>query len=337
MAATTNPLHNSHSPTAPPISTKAFTIAGVLTTVYGLDEVPSSATSIACLWLLHPRLQTHATMAPIAASTINAWNARKPSTKGLIAVSFDQRNHGTRLVSPLSNEAWRQGNPRHAQDMFSSYHGTSQDTSLLITYLPSYIFNTPSSPQITQHLVLGVSLGGHAAWHCILHDPRITAAVVGIGCPDYTRLMMHRAEKSKLKTWTSSSTPGSEFLGSEDFPKALIEAVKTYDPAGLLLSAGSKGTEDIKEDLVRERLEGKAVLNLSGADDKLVPYAAGEPFVNALKGVIGRNAGMGVRFEDRTFEGVGHAFSKDMVECAVGWICDVLGERKGRRGSLSKI
>ncbi len=65
-------------------------------------------------------------MAFVAASTINAWREEKQKSKkekalGLICVSFDQRNHGSREVNALSNEAWRGGNRTHAQDMFASY------------------------------------------------------------------------------------------------------------------------------------------------------------------------------------------------------------------------
>lgn len=64
-------------------------------------------------------------MAGIAQSSIADWNTRvregRAPAKGLIAVAFDQRNHGERLVDALGNEAWRQGNPRHAQDMFSVF------------------------------------------------------------------------------------------------------------------------------------------------------------------------------------------------------------------------
>jgi pimeloyl-ACP methyl ester carboxylesterase len=334
--ATLNPLNGSHSASDPTISSETFTIAGLLTTVYGLSEISSSATEVACLWLLHPRLQTQKTMAPIASSTILAWNKHVADAKAgknpkaLIAVSFDQRNHGSRLVDPLANEAWRQGNPRHAQDMFSAYHGTATDTSLLITHLPSYILSSPSSPPITQHLVLGVSLGGHAAWHCILQDPRITAAVVGIGCPDYTRVMTDRAAKSKLRSWTSSNPPGSTFLGSEDFPKALIEAVAKYDPAGLLLPGIEPGVsltlvQALRfKQLLQQHLKGKAILNLSGADDKLVPYAAGKPFLKALKKTVSDDPALGIIVDDRSFEGVGHAFTRDMVNDSVQWICDLL-------------
>lgn len=111
------------------ISRRIFPVAGIQTAVFGLDELPPQATEIACLWLLHPRLATQERMVPIATAVIKDWNKRiqdgragsgKP-VKGLIAVAFDQRNHGTRLVDPLCNEAWRQGNPRHAQDMFSVF------------------------------------------------------------------------------------------------------------------------------------------------------------------------------------------------------------------------
>lgn len=113
----------------PSISRKTFPIAGILTTVFGLDELPTNASEAACLWLLHPRLATQERMSGIASSTITDWNNRirdsRPASnqpvKGLIAVSFDQRNHGTRLVDTLANEAWKQGNPRHAQDMFSVF------------------------------------------------------------------------------------------------------------------------------------------------------------------------------------------------------------------------
>ena len=66
-------------------------------------------------------------MAPIACSAVNDWNNRlkhrrdREDSPGLIAVSFDQRNHGSRKIDPVANEAWRSGNPRHAQDMFSIF------------------------------------------------------------------------------------------------------------------------------------------------------------------------------------------------------------------------
>lgn len=123
----TDPLKtfdSSGRPKPAAVSQKVFAIAGISVTVFGLEELSSQATGVACLWLLHPRLATQERMTNIAASAITDWNGKtkgNQSAKGLIAVSFDQRNHGTRMVDPLANEAWRQGNPRHAQDMFSIF------------------------------------------------------------------------------------------------------------------------------------------------------------------------------------------------------------------------
>lgn len=75
-------------------------------------------------------------MAGIATACISDWNSKDQQTlsgKGLIAVSFDQRNHGTRLVDPLANEALAQGNPRHALDMFSIFREYNQN--LLLSFL----------------------------------------------------------------------------------------------------------------------------------------------------------------------------------------------------------
>ena len=122
----TDPLKsvNDSGSVAVAISEKVYVIAGISVTVFGLEELRKEASEVACLWLLHPRLATQERMTSIANSAITDWNTKNrdtPTAKGLIAVSFDQRNHGTRLVDPLGNESWKKGNPRHAQDMFSIF------------------------------------------------------------------------------------------------------------------------------------------------------------------------------------------------------------------------
>ncbi|KIW09033.1 uncharacterized protein PV09_00926 [Verruconis gallopava] len=341
--ATNNPLENIYSASSPTISSTVHAIAGILTTVYGLRELPSDIKELAVLWLLHPRLQDQTSMAPIAADAINHWNARNDrGKKGLIAVSFDQRNHGSRLVNKLANEAWRQENPRHAQDMYSIYQGTAMDTSLLLTHLPSYL--PLHLPQPAEHLVLGVSLGGHAAWHCLLQEPRITAGVVVIGCPDFSRLMLQRAEKSRLKTF------GPNFLGSPDFPPALVQAVCESDPAGLLLPPEMRAPAQVHDivpfTFARERLStllsatlgNKSILNLSGGADKLVPYAQSETFLRFLKAAIDPEKGWwknnGVVLEDKIFDGIGHEYTHEMRDVSVKFIADVLaGKVKNAAGS----
>ncbi len=66
--------------------------------------------------------------------------------------------------------------------MFGIVAGTVADTSVLMDVLPAYLF-PDGGVQVAHHLVLGVSLGGHSAWQLVFADPRITAAVVVVGCP----------------------------------------------------------------------------------------------------------------------------------------------------------
>ncbi|CAL5866606.1 uncharacterized protein PFLUO_LOCUS815 [Penicillium psychrofluorescens] len=354
-------LDTSGRPKPTGVSQKSYAIAGIQVTVFGLDELRPQAKDVACLWLLHPRLATQERMTGVAESALSDWNGRikdSPSAKGLIAVSFDQRNHGTRLVDPLANEAWRQGNPRHAQDMFSIFQGTARDTSLLMDYLASFIFPN-GEHTIIENLVLGVSLGGHAAWSCLLHDPRITAGVVIIGCPDYINLMVDRARLSKLPSWTKSNPPGAEILGSEAFPTSFVDIVKQYDPASLFLSqvdcGAGKGplregplpdpTEKEKQalrPLLTRCLAGKRILNLSGGVDKLVPYHRGEEFLKWFKKAIspdGWFADGAVSFEDIIDQSAGHEVTAKMVDEAVRFISETLAADAGRKGSVreSKI
>ena len=130
--ATLNPMEKIFPTHPPPVSKETYVIGGILTTVFGLAELLQDSKNVACLWLLHPRLQSQKCMEPIAASIINDWNsqlklkaAKGRVAPGLIAVSFDQRNHGSRQIESVANEAWISGNETHAQDMFSSYRQLS--------------------------------------------------------------------------------------------------------------------------------------------------------------------------------------------------------------------
>ena len=349
---TPNPMAGTYSAVPSPVSKTSVTVAGILTTVHGLKELPHEGSEVACLWLLNPRQQSQASMEPIAASIISGWYSHPTTPKedqqslGLIAISFDQRNHGSREIDKMANEAWRAGNEKHAPDMLGIYHGTSLDTSQLITYMPSYIFPR-SERTIINHMVLGVSLGGHAAWHCIIHDPRIKTAVIVIGCPDYAALMSDRARLSKLESWTQSD--GSRFFGSEDFPPSLIEAVETFDPAGLFLGSPTsrqsgkydevpEGEEKQRLSNLMKSLDGKRILNMAGGADKLVPYSCCQPFLRWFQRATQPGGWFGgtVTFEDIVFDDVGHEMSLGMGIKASQFINDslkLLLEEVSRRSS----
>lgn len=221
-----------------------------------------------------------------------------------------------------------------------------------MNYVTSYVFPR-SEHLIANHLVLGVSLGGHAGWHCIMHDPRITTAVVIIGCPDYVRLMSDRARLSKLATWRNSDPPGTSFLGSTDFPEGLLEAVGRYDPAGLLLGRIASHDDSVYNrdptpserkrllPLMRSSLQGKRILNMAGGADKLVPYKCGEPFLRWLKNATASNGWFnegGILIEDIVFDGVGHEMSPDMVKEAHRFVIEALEQTPTESmGRTSKI
>ncbi|KAI0098879.1 hypothetical protein GGR51DRAFT_565285 [Nemania sp. FL0031] len=331
MAETNNPM-TAGAPTTsendPTVSKTTLPIAGLLVDVYGLAELPPTATAVSCLWLHHPRLRTKDDMAPVAHEMVSAFNASPTSTRGFIVVAFDQRNHGSRLVDKTANEAWRQGNATHAQDMFGTVSGTVMDTIHLLDVLEGYLFGAGGGPgvsprgesrHIDSNLVLGVSLGGHSAWQLLFAEPRVTAGVIVIGCPDYMSecllpsrsnakgvmntewfrgvftdndslpldMIQDRARLSKLQTYTVDE--GVSFMGSKDFPKALIGACKKHDPKAILFGTGEVSTQPstTEQDRLRPildlRIRGKRFQVLSGGADKLVPYRAGRQFLEFFK------------------------------------------------------
>ena len=202
---------------------------------------------------------------------------------------------------------------------------------------------------LVDHMALGISLGGHCAWQCALHDPRITTVVVVIGCPDYINLMKQRARLSKRDSWWKTSSPGAEFLGSVDFPHGLVEAVKTYDPAGMFIGTNRNSTEHYLDptpeqqrtliSLMERTLKGKRILNMAGGDDKLVPYAQGNAFLSWFKRAIGPDGWFeqgDIHFEDHIYHGVGHAMSRDMVNDATAFIIHSLNEWETKKPAFKK-
>lgn len=324
-----------------PVSWKRINITGLLVTIYGLEELPDDLGELVCFWLLHGRGDTQDSMGLVAGAFINAWNSkRKPGQKRLICVCIDQRNHGSRLVDNLSNVSWKQGNPNHGPDMFNTYSGTALDVGHLITHLPSYL-----PFKIDQHIAGGVSLGGHASWILLLNEPRISAGMVVIGCPDYVRLMTDRAIRSKVRSAVSSEPPGRYFVGSPDFPKPLVEALERFDPAGILLGEldtvtgddhlhpPSDSEKDRLRPIMRERLAGKKIICLSGAKDRLVPYSQSEPFLTWLGKALDKENGwcndLGIELENFVDSEARHEFSKYLRNEAERWLCDLLAGEDG--------
>jgi hypothetical protein len=160
--------------------------------------------------------------------------------------------------------------------------------------------------------------------------------------------MRDRARLSKLPT------SGSSFLGSPDFPTALIRACTLYDPKALLFgtnpipSPSSQTSSLIPyqgassphiRSLLSSRLSNKQILVCSGGADKLVPYACSEPFLRFLKESTGKGGWWeegGVVLEDRVYEGVGHAYSEGMGRDVVRFVCETLEELSQGKKKVAK-
>jgi pimeloyl-ACP methyl ester carboxylesterase len=243
------------------------------------------------------------------------------------------------MVDNLANVSWKQGNPTHGLDMFGTYSGTASDLSHLLDHIGSYL-----PYKISSHICGGVSLGGHATWQVILGEPRVKAGIVVIGCPDYVRLMTDRAIRSGLPS-AVSEPPGLHFLGSNDFPPSLIQAVESHDPAGILLGELDTVTGDDHlhppspseqkrlRSILSQRLAGKKIVCVSGGIDRLVPYACGEPFLSWLKRAIDPKEGwakaLGIGLVDFVDPDARHEFTVPMREVVEEWLCKVLAGESG--------
>ena len=155
--------------------------------------------------------------------------------------------------------------------------------------------------------------------------------------------MIDRARLSKLETYTASN--GTKFLGSKDFPVALVESVRKWDPKGLLF-----GLKDIEVDpspeeqarlrkILDSKVKGKSVLVCSGGDDKLVPYHCSAPFMRFLKKAVKGWYNEGNLYvEDNVYDGIGHAYSDGMAQDADRLLGDLLsGKDLTSREKASKM
>lgn len=129
-------------------------------------------------------------MASFASLILSAYyssESKSSNSRGLLCLAYDQRNHGTREINPHTTGSWREGNPNHAVDMWGMVSGMVADQSLLMDLIEAYLFPAAESDgkTIDQHLVLGVSQGGHSAWQAVFGDKRVRGGVAVIGCPDF--------------------------------------------------------------------------------------------------------------------------------------------------------
>lgn len=142
-------------------------------------------------------------------------------------------------------------------------------------------------------------------------------------------VMTDRARLSKRKTYMSSG--GKDFIGSADFPLALVESVKKWDPRGFLFGLGeiksdpSPSEQSKLRTLLDSTIKGKSILVLSGGADKLVPYHAAAPFMDFLTNAThGWYSDSKIYLENNVYDGIGHTFSSGMADDTDRFIGDLL-------------
>lgn len=145
--------------------------------------------------------------------------------------------------------------------------------------------------------------------------------------------MKDRARRSKLPTY-DQATKGATFLGSRDFPPALVAQCARFDPKGIVFGTGDvvevPATEADQKSLrtiLDRHVRGKRILMCTGGDDKLVPWRCSESFtkffVNAAETWYKDG---GLRVDNRIYKGRGHECSDEMVVDAVKFVCEVVND-----------
>jgi hypothetical protein len=155
-----------------------------------------------------------------------------------------------------------------------------------------------------------------------------------------TALLTDRARLSKLETYNHQDN-GASFLGSGHFPNDLVRLCTRIDPKGLLfgISPIVSPSENVGRERLRRLLEkhigGKRILVCSGGKDKVVPYRISQPFVEFLE-QASRTwcADAGILMENKIYDGVGHEFSREMVQDAIAFLLDAVADKTGSEPEL---
>ncbi|CAI7660061.1 unnamed protein product [Penicillium manginii] len=240
-------------------------IAGFHVYLYGIDELsPQQAENTVVLFHVHGRTRTYKNAELFAHQFLHQLRQHGESKKGFVVATFDNRNHGERAENVLT---------------FISFiaDGIALDIQTVMRYLKIYVedrFNP------TEFVMSGHSLGGHTAWNILADEPRIKAAIISVGSPNMTDLLLER-------------------LGKRDGP----------DPI--------RWPESIAQ-MYRDRdqrvsnIENKQILLLNGALDTLVPSKFSVPWVEKY--------GPKNDVSLIVFENTGHWFSLEMMDKVVEWV-----------------
>jgi dienelactone hydrolase len=137
----------------------------------------------------------------------------------------------------------------------------------------------------TQFIATGLSLGGHVTWNILAEDPRITAAIIIVGSPNLTNLLLDR-----LGGYTSTADVPE---GTEEWPQSVEKLYQARDKS-------------------LTKISGKRILILNGAIDPLVQSKFTRPWIEKYA------ANNDVTFIEQ--EENGHWLSYQMMDKIVEWV-----------------
>ncbi|KIX00126.1 uncharacterized protein Z518_10263 [Rhinocladiella mackenziei CBS 650.93] len=297
----------------PRSSKTTINIAGFHVYLYGVDSLtPEQAHDTIVLFHIHGRTRTYTDAEAIAHELLFRFRKRGGTRKGLVVATFDNRNHGMRAaclhkslrVSFLATDkvfsrsiTWRcKTGKGEIPDMrmtalwdlsqLRTSDGIVLDIQIVQKHLATYV---DGAFLPTEFIATGLSLGGHATWNILAEEPRITKAIIIVGSPNLTDLLLER-----LRGYTSTADVPD---GTREWPRSIAKLYQDRDEAILKIS-------------------GKSILILNGLTDTLVPSRFTRPWVEKYA------ASNQVEFIEQKENG--HWLSYEMMDRIVDWLLPVL-------------
>ncbi|KAI8592472.1 Alpha/Beta hydrolase protein [Geranomyces variabilis] len=288
------------TPSAPTDPTQ-LVLGGLEVFIFGAVPAPRTGASTSAVFFLHGRHSSARESFAVCQDLHSQLSTLLAPNPAPLVITFDQRNHGTRLVDPARNGAWKDGNTTHAMDMYSLQWGTAVDVSTLIDTLPMAL-----AVDVSAWGVCGISLGGHATLLALANEPRLECGVAIIGCGDYLALMTNRAARMTRKAKTPEEAvllpPASETAVN----RQLLALLKLRDPVNR-----------------PEAFGGKAVLLLNGGADKLVPAECNQGFIARVRDLMTPAKA----FQEIVEDGIGHETTDTMKASTAQWFAKYLGHK----------
>ncbi|WFC99181.1 hypothetical protein MYAM1_001925 [Malassezia yamatoensis] len=250
----------------PEVSRRVLNIGGFIVNVYGLEYlapiVDDTTPNITLLIHMHGRTRSAMMEEPLVKTyfaEVRSHITADPagSKNDFLIASFDGPNHGNRTTLPMAQNGFSKGNLQFLMDQYAMIGtqgiltsvGDAYDASFLADFLPFYLFPM-GERTITDFVVSGKSMGGHATYH---------VGTPLIGTPDYVKLVESRTSESNI-------TMASPFV-----PLSFMEYVNKTNPANMAYTS---------VDASINPFYGKKLFAGSGGTDPLVLFNYSSEFLS---------------------------------------------------------